>query len=400
VQKQSLRGDEDLWADPAHGMAPARRNATNAADVDNAVDLILRAANPVVICGGAVIAAGATAELDAFATLLNLPVCTTVSGKGALADTHKLNAGVVGANGGVLATREVVAAADLVVFIGCRAGSTTTENWRFPRPGTPIVHIDVDPMVIGANYPTAVAMVGDVKLALAALTSTLAANIADRNNAAADGAAAVAHAKSAKRAQFAPLAESAETPIRPERIIAELNRALPPDAIVVADPGTPCPYVAAYFDLPQAGRHFITNRAHGALGYAMSAAVGAYYARPSSKIVAIMGDGSFGFTVGELETIVRRNVPLMMIVLSNAVYGWIKASQKAGYDQRYFSVDFSRTDHAKVASAYGVKSYTVTDPSQLATTLRDAAREDGPTLVDIITQPLQDAQAPVSQWMG
>lgn len=400
VQKQTLRDDEDLWADPAHATAPARRSAPDTTAIDAAAELLLRAANPVVICGGAVISAGATVELDALATLLNMAVCTTVSGKGALADSHPLNAGVVGANGGVMATRAVVAAADLVLFIGCRAGSTTTENWRFPKRGTTIIHIDVDPMVIGANYPTEVGIVADVKLALAALAKTVRDNIADGNPAAADGAAAVAIAKAAKRAQFLPLAESLQTPIRPERIIAELNRVLPADAIVVADPGTPCPYVAAYFDLPQAGRHFITNRAHGALGYAMSAAVGAWYASPSSKVVALMGDGSFGFTVGELETVVRKNVPLTMIVLSNAVYGWIKASQKAGYDQRYFSVDFSRTDHAKVAAAYGVKSYTVTDPAQLAATLREAVRHDGPTLVDIITQPLQDAQAPVSQWMG
>ena len=97
----------------------------------------------------------------------------------------------------------------------------------------------------------------------------------------------------------------------------------------------------------EAGRHFITNRAHGALGYAMSAAIGAWFADPRSKCVAIMGDGSFGFSVGELETVVRCKVPLLMLVLSNATYGWIKASQKASYGGRYFSVDFSRTDHAR-----------------------------------------------------
>ena len=112
------------------------------------------------------------------------------------------------------------------------------------------------------------------------------------------------------------------------------------DAIVVADPGTPCPYVSAYYAFQEAGRHFITNRAHGALGYAMSAALGAWFADPRRKCVALMGDGSFGFAVGELETVVRCKVPLLMLVFSNATYGWIKASQKASYGRRYFSVDF------------------------------------------------------------
>jgi acetolactate synthase-1/2/3 large subunit len=113
-----------------------------------------------------------------------------------------------------------------------------------------------------------------------------------------------------------------------------------------------------------------------------------------------MGDGSFGFTVGELETIVRYKVPLLMIVLSNATYGWIKASQRASYGGRYFSVDFSRTDHARVASAYGVTSWRVEDPAQLGPVLREAVEHSGPTLVDVITQSLEDAAAPVLQWMG
>src|SRR5690606_14832120 len=124
-------------------------------------------------------------------------------------------------------------------------------------------------------------------------------------------------------------------------------------------------YFSGYYEFKQAGRHFISNRAHGALGYSMSAAVGAWYGRPQSKVLSIMGDGSFGFTVGEMETIVRQKVPLTMIVFSNSVYGWIKAGQKTGFDQRYFSVDFSRTDHAKVAEAFGVKAWTVKDPADL-----------------------------------
>jgi acetolactate synthase-1/2/3 large subunit len=113
-----------------------------------------------------------------------------------------------------------------------------------------------------------------------------------------------------------------------------------------------------------------------------------------------MGDGSFGFVVGELEMLVRYRIPLLMIVFSNASFGWIKASQKASYAKRYFSVDFSRTDHARVAEQYGVRSWRVEDPQALGAVLRQAAEHDGPALVDIIAQPLEDAAAPVLQWMG
>lgn len=390
----------DIWAQPGHDRYPAMRSAPDPLAVRSAAQQLVKSLSPVIICGGGVVISGACEQLDLLSNLLNAPVCTTVSGQGSLADTHPLNAGVVGSNGGVPATREVIANADIVLFIGCRAGSTTTEHWRFPNRDVPVLHIDSDPMAIATNYRTEVAMVGDAKLALESLNNEIAARIKQRPDNTADGAAIVQKAKEAKQAIFTPLAASFDTPIKPERVVDALNRFLPPDAVVVADPGTPCPYFSAYFQATKAGRQFITNRAHGALGFSMAAGIGAAIGRPNTKVVSVMGDGSFGFTVGEMETIIRRRIPLLMIVFSNAVYGWIKASQKAGYDQRYFSVDFNRTDHARIAEAYGIKAWTVKDPSNLDATIKMAIEHDGPTLIDIICQPLQDAAAPVSQWMG
>ncbi|MFZ4287372.1 thiamine pyrophosphate-binding protein [Variovorax sp. HJSM1_2] len=403
VQKHSL-DPADVWAQPGHGHFPAYRSAPDPVEVEKAAERLAAARAPVIICGGGVVIAGACEALDALATQLNAPVCTTVSGQGSLADNHPLNAGVVGTNGGVPSTRAVVAQADLVLFIGCRAGSTTTEHWHMPARNVQILHIDVDAMTIGTNYRTDVALVGDARLAIEALNTALHGMLNQpghkRPAELADGRALAARARSEKQAFFAPLAASLATPIKPERVVDALNRLLPARAIVVADPGTPCPYFSAYFNAPQSGRHFITNRAHGALGYSMSAAFGAAIGQPDSVVVSVMGDGSFGFTCGELETIVRRNVPLKMIVFSNAVYGWIKASQKTGYDQRYFSVDFNRTQHARVAEAFGVKAWRVENPADLDAALKAALMHDGPALVDVISQELQDTAVPVSQWMG
>ncbi|MEY3155667.1 MAG: hypothetical protein RL109_2085, partial [Pseudomonadota bacterium] len=322
-------------------------------------------------------------------------------------DNDPLSVGVVGSNGGVLATREIVAAADLVFFIACRTGSTTTEHWRFPQLGTEIIHLDVDPAVISSSYPTSIALVGDAKLGLEALIEAVQAQ---RQNATSEqcqtkhlegsGLAMVAKARASKWKAFEALAQSDELPIRPERIIDQLRQALPDDAIVCADPGTPCPYVAAYFKLPKAGRYFVTNRAHGALGYALPAAIGAWYAKPQQRCVALMGDGSFGFVAGELETVARCGAPILMIVLSNDAFGWIKASQRASYGKRYFSVDFRPTDHAAIARAYGIDAFRVEDPQALGPCLREALALNRPVLIDIRTQALEEAAAPVSQWMG
>ena len=402
VQREAVSRSE-IWAQPELRMVPAWRCGPDPSAISAAAELLILAQRPLIICGGGVIIAGAEAELLALAEMLGAAVATTVSGKGTIADSHPLAVGVVGSNGGTAMTREVVDAADLVFFIGCRAGSVTTEKWRHPKRGTRVLHLDVDPAVIGVSYATEVAMVGDARLGLASLLAAVGAGVVGSAGGAhgqGEFAALVADAKRRKFEEFSRYADDPAMPIRPERLVAALNEVLPEDAILIADPGTPCPYFAAYYRLERTGRHFISNRAHGALGYSMAAALGAWHARPDRKCVAVMGDGSFGFTSGELETVVRLGAPVMMIVVSNAMYGWIKAGQKTGFDGRYFSVDFTRTDHARVAEAYGVKSWRVEDPGELRGALAAAAEYGGPALVDVISQPLPEANAPVSEWVA
>lgn len=387
----------EIWADPTHRSFPAQRTAADPAAIEAAIDAMVAAKKGVLICGGGPVIAGAEKELHELATLFDMPVATTVSGQGSIAETDPLAVGVVGSNGGAPSTRSVVDEADLVVFVGCRAGSVTTERWRSPKKNATIIHIDSDAEVIGANYNTEVSIVADARLALRAMVE---ATKARRKLPGFSGQARAAKAWEAKLFHFEKLAHSTETPIRPERVVATLQKLLDDDAIIVADPGTPCPYFSAHYRWPKVGRHFITNRAHGALGYALAASMGAHVGRPSAKTVAVMGDGSFGFCCGEFETICRHNMPITSIVFSNATFGWIKAGQDSGFGKRYYNVDFDRTDHAAVASAFGIKSWRVEDPSQLETVLKEALAHDGPTLVDIISQPLHEAAAPVSEWVA
>ena len=397
VQRDPVDPDT-IWAEPRHAVYPAFPAAPPEEDAAALLEALLTARFPAVVCGGGIVLSGGEAEFRRFVERLDIAVATTVSGQGSLPETHANNVGVVGSNGGVPATKEFLDTADLVFFIGCRAGSVTTERWRTPSRSTRIVHLDCDPQVIAASYRTEAGMVCDARLGLAALNRLLDA--CKSAPAGFGGAAAVAPAKAKKWAAFRPLAESGDRPIKPERTVAALRAVLDDDAIVVADPGTPCPYVSAYYELRTSGRTLFSNRAHGALGYSMSAAMGAWVGRPDRKVVSLMGDGSFGFTCGEFETVVRRKMPITFIVFSNAVFGWIKAGQRAGFGERYFSVDFERSDHAAIASAFGVKSWRVEDPDALEATLRKAVEHDGPSLVDVISQPLNEAAAPVSEWIA
>jgi acetolactate synthase-1/2/3 large subunit len=394
VQNQPVERTE-VWGDPSLGSCPSRRIAPDPFHVELAAKLLRNAKRPVFICGGGPVIAGAQEELRELAEKLSAPVATTISGQGSISEEHPLAVGVVGSNGGTVETRTIVDQADLVVFVGCRAGSVTTERWRHPVPGkVKVIHVDVDAGTIGANYPVDVPLVADARFALAALNEALGDLRRPLD------ATSVAKAKAEKFAKFDVLAASDDAPIKPERVVAELSRALDADAIVVADPGTPCPYLSAYYPVRKTGRTLFSNRAHGALGYSMAAAVGAHFGRPAVKTVAVMGDGSFGMCAGELETLVRYKLPVTMVVIRNAVYGWIKAGQKTGYGQRYFSVDFGVTDHAKVADAYGVKGWKVEDPRKLGAALKEAIAHGGPSLVDVACQPLHEAKAPVSEWVA
>lgn len=397
VQLQAVE-EPELRPEPQGDQAPRYRAGPDPQSVRAAADLLAKARFPLILCGGGVVISGAESELTSVARRLGAPVATSISGQGSIAEDDSLALGVVGSNGGTPETRAVVDEADLVLFIGCRAGSVTTERWHHPHPDGPqVVHLDVDPSVIGANYRPHAAIVGDARLSLSALLDALPVDLPAARR---GGADRVARAKKEKFARFRALGYGQSAPIRPERIILELQALLPPEAVLVCDPGTPCPYVSAYYEFRRPGRHFLSNRAHGALGYSLSAAVGAAIGRPDVPVLAIMGDGSFGFTAGELETIARLGIPITMLVLSNGSYGWIKAGQRAGYDARYYSVDFSATDHAAVARAYGITSWRVEAPNDLAKALKAALGSGGPALVDILTQPLHEAAAPVSEWVA
>jgi acetolactate synthase-1/2/3 large subunit len=393
IQNQEV-SEKEIWVDKKHIKFPAEAKKPNINKLKKILEEIYKSKNPIIICGGAIKNAFAERELQKFVEKLNIVLATSVTGKGTLSDSHPNNLGVVGSNGGSIFTRETLNNSDLVIFLGCRAGSVTTEKWQYPNKKKKIIHIDVDPSVIDANYKSYISLIAEVKSTLIEANKLVKAKDFK-------GDEIVKEVKKKKFNKFNQLANSNDTPIKPERIIKELNDQLPKDTYVVVDPGTPCPYFAAYYNFNESGRYFVTNRAHGALGYALPASIGVQIGRPKNRVVSVMGDGSFGFAVGELETAVRLKLPIIFIVISNSVYGWIKAGQKTKFEKRYFSVDFNRTDHSKIAEAYGVKSWKISTNDDLKDKINEAINfKSGPCLLDIITQPLQDANAPVSEWIA
>ncbi|HJM78909.1 MAG TPA: thiamine pyrophosphate-binding protein [Candidatus Pelagibacter bacterium] len=386
--------DEDIWVNKKYCKFPSDPIKPDPKKIDLIAKEISKAKNPIIICGGAIKNSFAETEIKKLVEKLNIVLATSVTGKGTLEDSHPNCLGVVGSNGGSLYTREVLQKSDLIIFIGCRAGSVTTEKWQYPSSKSKIIHIDIDPRVIGANYKTHISLVADAKKSLIELNKKI-----KKNNF--NGDKIIKITKKKKFSEFNKLCKEEKGLIKPERIVKEINNVMPDNTYIVVDPGTPCPYFSAYYNFKKSGRYFVTNRAHGALGYALPASIGVQIGRPKNKVVSVMGDGSFGFAVGELETAKRLSLPIIFIVISNSVYGWIKAGQKSSFNKRYYSVDFSRTDHARVAASYGIKTWTVKKPNELKKIISEAIKyKRGPCLIDIISQPLEEAKAPVSEWIA
>ncbi len=385
----------DVLADEADGLSlhaeepcksyPAYRTRPDPATVKRAADLLLQARRPVVVAGGGAVTSGAWAELTALAEALGAPVGTSICGKGAIAEDHPLSLGVVGSNGRRPYANAVLQAADLILYVGCKTDSVTTAGWTLPPLTTDqtILHLDVDPVEVGRNYATAVGLVGDARLGLADLLAAVRAQgVQPRPNPLAD----LDDEVSAFWADFEAKAAATTIPIKPQRVIQTLARLLPAASIVVADAGTPTPFTAAYLR-SAAGRRVIIPRGYGGLGYAIPGVLGAKLARPQATVVGLMGDGSFGMSVGELETIARLGLPVTIVQFNNACFGWIKVSQELLQDGRCFGVDFSAdTDHAGIARGFGLRGVRVEKPQEVEPVLREALSANCPTFVDIVTE--------------
>ncbi len=399
VQGQDVEAAE-VHGDTRFSSYPQDRSGPDPGAIRTAARHLVDSRRPLIVAGAGAIRSGAWDEVKALSQVLGAAVATSICGKGSIAETDPFSLGVIGSNGGLRWRHDLVRTADVVFYIGSGTGSVTTEKWTLPAPGAAtMLQLDTNADSIGRNYEIAAGVQADAKLGLAALVEEVGRLGAGSNGDRWDPAE-IERARAGHMDVVAELFASGESPVRPERLMHELFAALPKESVVLADPGTPCPYLSAYWRLAQAGRWFVSPRAFGALGYSLPAVVGAHFAKPTSgRIVGMMGDGSFGISAGELETLARLDLPLTLIVCNNSSYGWIKAGQKSR-GGKYFSVDFGHADHAAIAKAFGLRARRVEDPEELGEAMREALTHPGPFLLDVVTQPLEDANAPVSTWIA
>ncbi|CVI63546.1 thiamine pyrophosphate-binding protein (plasmid) [Agrobacterium leguminum] len=392
---------EAIYAEDECSSFPSFATAPSQDAVQRLVALLGESSRPVIVAGGGCNRGKAGDALLRFVEKTNIPVVTSITGQGVLPDDHKLAIGVIGDNGFHPHANRALEESDLILYIGSKVGSVVTVGWSLPKKNVErkIVQIDSDPNVLANTAHNDLSICSDARLALEALVDAF-----DEQKA--RDYTSWVQTINVWRGAFwdASMKFSADTtsPLKPEVVVSVLNNSRLFPANVLSDAGTPTPYMTRFFKIIDGQSTFIIPRAFGGLGYAIPAVVGAWVADPDKRPIGLFGDGSFNMSVGELETLVRLQVPALLLHFNNACFGWIKGlhrMQGRGTNDCY-SVDFSRGDAAAIADAFGIKSFKV----ETAEEFRDAIiyaekHKDGPIFIDIVIESLAERVPPVFSWL-
>jgi acetolactate synthase I/II/III large subunit len=376
---------------PASLVSPTIDEAT----AEHVAKLLAEAERPVIYAGGGVLSAKATSALAALAERLEVPVAHSLMGKGCLREDHPLLLGMTGFWGTPIAN-EKCRTADVILAVGTRLAEADSSSWdpryTFAIPPTRLIHLDIDSAEIGRNFPTEMGIVADARLALEAMARA-AEGKAHRNR---DGLRESIRSERAEfSAQWQHQWDSDQYPLRPERILSEVRKAMPEDGFIVTDVGWNKNGVAQQFPITVPGT-FVTPSGLATMGFGPSAVLGVKVAQPDRAALALIGDGAFSSNMSVMATAMEAKIPAIWLVMDNCGYGTI-----AGLEEMHYGWEFGcmferegkpyRVDYAAVARACGAKGILIQEASQLGPALREALASGVPSLIQV---PMENAPTP------
>ena len=373
---------DDLPASAPTATYPTNRPEPSADQVEAVTDLLADAERPVVVAGEGVIRAGASDALTRFVETADVPVVTSMNGKGAVAETEPYALGVVGRWGFCQVANDAVEDADLVLGVGTRFGELTSVGWSLVPEDVPLVHVDLDPAWLGRNYDPTVAVRADLRAALLAF-----ADAAEGDSDRADRIESLTADRRAWREGFADEFESEEVPVKPQRVMAALNERLPAESVLVSATSFPGFFSGAFYETEESGLHYLQARGSDGINVCLPQALGVQAAKPDTPVVALSGDGGIGYHIADLETAVREDLTVTVVVTNNDSLGSSKMSQMGTYSFD-LSTDFDpAVDYAQVARGFGCAGERITDPDRVGPAITEAIESDQPTLLDVQVDP-------------
>ena len=369
------------------------RSMGDAQGVAEAARLLSSAANPVIFAGNGVALSGAFAELQALAERLGAPVATTLVGKGVFPETHPLSLGTTGIWGSRVAN-ESARNADVILAVGTAFGEADCSSWRpehtFNIPGTTLIQIDIDPQEIGKSYPVDIGILGDAKATLAQLAAALLDT--PRPSAAAQAQAAItASRKAAWREELKDTQLVDTKPIHPARLLMELSKAAPADAVFVTDVGWNKNGAGQQLEIASPAG-FITSGGMATMGYSPGAAIGAKLGAPDRKVLGLVGDGGLMSVLGALTTAVELDIPVLWVLFNNFCYSTIRTVGTTYFDNSYGTEfrtpdgELYNPDFQMLAKSFGIESALIEEPDDLEAGIKAALAKDVPFLLEVRTR--------------
>jgi acetolactate synthase I/II/III large subunit len=338
-----------------------------------AAQLIAEAQRPVLYVGGGAVMSDAQAEVTALAEKANLLTTTTLMGKGAIDETHRLSMGMLGMHGTAYANH-AVNQSDLLIAVGARFDDRVTGNVDKFATGAKIIHIDIDPAEIGKVMIPDVPIVGDVKAILTELIKHVEPRPATEWN----------DTIQEWKEKF-PLMYPNDGKLYAEYAIEQISETFDHDCIMTTDVGQHQMWAAQYFKCRRP-KQWVTSGGLGTMGYGLPAAIGAQFANPDKRVVCLSGDGSFQMMTQELMTATVYGLPVITVIVNNKSLGMVRQWQEMFYEERYSAVDLQASpDFVKLAEAYGGVGFRVETPEQLREIYAKAkAITDRPVVIDCL----------------
>ena len=387
---EGAEGNLDVVIEEVFTRYPSNRPMPETENLREAARILDEAERPVIVAGGGARSSGAGPEVIRLAEMLSIPVATSLNAKDIILDSHPLNVGVVGSYSRWCANR-VVSEADLVLFIGSHTGDQVTNEWTVPRPGTPVIQIDIDASELGRSYANATPLLGDAKVTVQHLTEILKGKASKKS-----WAGRAQEIVKEWRKEVEPLRNSDAVPIRPERLCKEISETLPSNGIVVADTGYSGIWTGTMINLSHPGQSFI--RAAGSLGWGFPAALGAKCGAPDRPVVCFTGEGGFFYHLSELETASRCGINAVTVINNNHCLRQCLEGINKAYGDRPGKKEemcmFKDLNFARIAEEMGCYGIRVERPGEIAEALNKALASNRPAVVDVVTDVACKAPSP------
>ena len=373
----------DFEVDIANESIPALRCRPDKKAIEKAAALLMQAKRPLILAGGGVHLSGANEQLTKFVSATNIPVAHTLTGKGSIACTNRLNAGLFGRYDRI--ANKLIEEADVLFVIGCKLGEIATKRYTLLPTDKTIIHLDLVAEEFERTTDVDVKLWGDARCGLEDLLEAIGSGASALHQRLQLYSDEVIERMSNWRNEVSERLHSNERPINMARLMTELNNVLTEDAILVADGGFAAHWSGLLYDTKRAGRGFLPDRGFASIGYGLPGAIGAALAAPGKRVMALTGDSGFCMVIGDLETAKRLDLDITIIVVNNAASGYVKALQHLVYGAgHYHSSDLHEVDFASVANSFGCKGIRVEDPNEIHNALKTAMSTKGPVVIDVV----------------